>query len=555
MPAPWEKYQSTDKAEAAGPWSKYKTEAPARIKNTELESTARGVAHGALSGFSDEGEGVLRTGKQVLTGEIKPQSLSDLVTAYRSNRDIARGKNEQALEDNPISYTGGEVLGGVGSAFVPGLNFAKGATLAAKLGTAAKAGALAGLGTSTADLTKGEISDAATDTAAGAAIGTAVQGGLSGLGAAVKSLTPTNVARKLSNVFLNTPEEITDTYIKNPQGVINAPRRFEVAEKYQGLLGDLKGEVQQGSKASRDILRDEANIVKGSEIANIYNQKAEQLAKRSEGVWDEQQLAAYNWLKDKASQYAPTKGEGAIIDRKLSTNRVKDALQAIDQSTEFETKAGKFAKIDDRIKTEIRHDIDQLLKGRSPAYTDQMKEVASDTRLLGDASDIAKTPQGLANVFRRLQTDEYGGGQVPRKTLEAFDQRMGSDILEQAKLSTAREAFDKSVTNGSRNVQFFKGLLENIPYIGKPLGAIAGGTVDKYGRQMTMAAVEAAGGLNEIYQREGIQQFIAKSKPIRDAALKGNPAAIATFQILSQSNPQAIEALETQNAMQRRLQN
>lgn len=542
MPGPWEKYQSSEPKSAA-PWEKYKQGAPKPAANTALESGALGAAQGATFGFADELEGAARGVYDRISGKSE-----DIVKAYQEARDKARGRYEKARQDNPMSYMGGEIAGGVGTAFVPGMgwaNAAKGAGLATKLGKAAASGAAIGLGQGTADLTKGDVSGVLGDAAIGAGTGAATQGVLSAAGAGLRQLAPKNVAKKLSNVFLNTPEEITDVYINNPKGVLNAPRRIDVAENYQGLLDKLKGEVSEGSQLSRKILRDEGQTVKGSELAKILSDKADELAARSEGVMDDPQtLAAYKWLRDTAEKYAPVKGEGAIIDKKLTTNRVKDMLQSIDRNVDFETAPGKFGRIDDTVKKGIRGNVDELLKGRSPAYAEQMKQVSADTRLLGEAGDIAKSPQGLANVFRRLQTDQYGGGQAPRQVLEQFDKRMGSDILDQAKLSTAREAFDKSVTNGSRNVNMYKGMLENIPYVGKALGAIGGGTIDKYGRKATMGAVDFATWLNKVYQSEGAQSFVQGAQPLVDAARKGNPAAILTFQLLSQSNPQALRHLD-----------
>ncbi len=538
MPGPWEKYQKV----GSGPWEKYKTfEAPKRPEKTMVESGLHGAAQGATMGYADELEGALKGAYDVTFGDSK---LGQIAERYRANRDTARGRYEKARQDNPGSYLAGEVAGGVGTAFLPGFGWAnavKGASTAAKIGTAAKVGAVAGLGQSTADITKGQLGKAAEDTATGAAIGGVTQGVLSGIGAGLKHLTPTNAARKMSNVFLNTPEEITETYIKNPEGVLSAPKRFELAGQYDDVIAKLKGEVQEGSQASRNILTQEAQTVKGAEIASILNSKADDIAARAEGIMDDPEtLAAYKWLKDRAGMYAE-KG-----DADLSTNRVKDILQSIDRSVDFETAPGKFGKIDDTVKKGVRSDVDYLLKGRSPAYAEQMKGVAEDTRLLNEASDIARTPQGLANVFRRLQTDQYGGGQVPREVLERLDKRMGTDILEQAKLSTAREAFDKSVTNGSRNVNFFSNLMKDVPVV-KYAAPIVGGTVDKYGRKLTMGAVDTAVKLNKLYQSQGVQSFIEAAQPVIDAARKGNPSAILTFQMLSQSNPEALRYLDQNN--------
>lgn len=524
---------------------------PQPIKPTKLESGLLGAAQGASFGFADELEGALRAGRDVITG---PSKLSEFPERYRARRDAARADYERARGENPGSFTTGEVAGGVGTAFIPGLGWANAgkAGMLAKMAQGAKVGALQGLGTSDADVTKGDSGNAIEDTLSGAATGAGTAGLLDRIGATLKGITPSSVAKKLSSVFLNTPEEITDTYIKNPQGVLNAPRRHELAGEYQGLLDKLKGEVTEGSQASRDILRNEGRVIKGNEIQDILGSEASNIAKRSEGVMDDpSRSAAYSWLKNLEEKYGPidpekiSRNSGQMLEdgqRDLSTNRVKDILQTIDRSVDYETAPGKFGKIDEGIKKNVRSKIDELLKRESPAYTEQMKQVASDTGLLKDASDVGKSPQGLANIFRRIETDQYGGGQVPRDVLEKFGNRMGTDLLEKAKLSNAREAFDKSVTNGSRNVNFFSNALKEVPIV-KYLAPVLGGTVDKYGRKMTMAAADAAMKLDQVLQQKGPQEFMQNAAPLIEAAQKGNPSAILTFQLLSKSNPQALKYL------------
>jgi hypothetical protein len=534
MPGPWEKYQKV----GAGPWEKYQTvEVPKRPEDTYLESAALGAAQGASFGLADEVEGGVKAIKDVLGSDYK---LGDALGRYRVNRDGARAKYEKARQDNPSVYTTGEVAGSAATALVPGLgwlNAAKGAKTAAVLGKAATGGAIAGFGTSNADLTKGEVGSAAEDVGMGAGAGILGHGIVSGAGKLARTLTPTTVAKKLSNVFLNTPEELTETYIKNKEGVLNAPRRFELAGEYQGILDKLKGEVTEGSQASRQILRDEGNSIPGADIAALLKSKADELATRSEGVWDDpQQLAAYKWLQDNAEKYGQ-------VEVPLSTNRVKDTLQSIDRSVDFETAPGKFSSIDSQIKGDVRSKIDELLKSQSPAYADQMKGVAADAQLLNQASEVAKSPQGLANIFRRLETDQYGGGQAPRETLEQLDKRMGSDILEKARLSNSREAFDKSITNGSRNVNFFSNMLKDIPVV-KYAAPIMGGTVDKYGRKMTMGAVDTAVWLNQKFASGDLKGYADAATSLMEQAKKGNPQAVLTFQMLSQSNPEALKYLE-----------
>lgn len=126
-----EKYVKT----GSGPWEKTQTvEVPKTVPFTALESGALGAAQGASLGYADEVEATAKTAYDVATG---PSKLSQFVEKYRENREPIRARYEKGRQDNPASYTTGEVTGSVASSAIPGLNAAKGAGLAIKLGKSA----------------------------------------------------------------------------------------------------------------------------------------------------------------------------------------------------------------------------------------------------------------------------------------------------------------------------------------------------------------------------------------------------------------------------------
>jgi hypothetical protein len=554
MPAPWEKYQSQSSTSSSndGPWNNYKApEGMSRNKNTEVESALQGAAQGVSFGFADEIEGVGRAVKAAYEDPSK-RNIKALGNSYKDFRDAARARYEMARADNPGSYTTGEVVGTIGSGFIPGLgllNATKGIGITSKLIKAGQAGAIAGAGTSNADLTQGDFGGLATDAGVGAAAGAVTQGAISGAGKVLQNLTPNNVAKKTANVFLNTPEQITETYIANPQGVRNAPKRFELATSIEEQgISPLKKLVTEGSKESREQLKKEGLKFSTDDLAQYLKDKATDIANKAEGIIDDpQKAAAIGWLNDVAKKYkaAPTK--------EISANRLKDFIQTIDRSVDYDIGAGKFGKIDDTVKKEVRTYVDTQLKNSSPAYAQQMKQVASDASLLNDVNEVAQNPRGWSNAFRKLETDQYGSGQIPAETLRALDQRLGTNFVEQAKLSNAREAFDKSVTNGSRNVNLFSNFLRSVPIL-REVAPLIGGTVDKYGRELTLKAVDGAAKLNEIYNTKGLQAFRKDVGKLVDLAQKGNTTAAITLQFLSQANPQAMKAYEQQEAMKRKSQ-
>jgi len=132
---------------------------------SKIESFGRGALQGATMGFSDE-----------ITGGL--ESLFTKKT-YEQARDESRAANKKAEEDNAKTYMGGNIAGGVATAFVPVLNAAKGASLAVKLGKGAVQGGLDSLGSSNAENFSGQqVKDVAT----GLSVGGGVTGGIHGIG-------------------------------------------------------------------------------------------------------------------------------------------------------------------------------------------------------------------------------------------------------------------------------------------------------------------------------------------------------------------------------------
>lgn len=195
-------------------------------KVSRLETSARALSHGGLLGFSDEGEGILRAAKDVMGDEFE---LKDFKDRYQAGRGEARYRNELARQQHPELFTGMEIAGSVGTAFLPtgplGL-IAKGATM----------GGAAGLGTSTADLTKGEFKDAAMDTAGGVALG----GALSAIPAATR-LGAKGYTKVPEGAIKATGQGVG--FLKG--GLAGAWAGGEVAEKTDKILRPLAQKMSQ----------------------------------------------------------------------------------------------------------------------------------------------------------------------------------------------------------------------------------------------------------------------------------------------------------------------
>jgi hypothetical protein len=484
----------------------------ARPQVPMIESALRGGAQGLTFDFADEIEGGVRGLRDYAQND---KGLGD---SYREAVNKVRQEYDDAQADNPGTYLAGNVAGSLATAAIPGLGagkLAQGAGLAAKTarglgafgkavtpvaGAAAKelalkgalGGALSGLGVSrqkdggTMFDSFDHLSNSLEDTAGGAALGAAMPTVLKGLGKAAGAVKDAAKPSRIASVLLGAPEEAVELYLKNKSGVDNALPRSALTERTMGVIDDLKRQVQGGSQASRKILTDEGATVSGDAIADIMQRKADDILQRSEGVVDDPQTAAaLNWLRETSEKYRPqtiTRGvppgaEGPAQEilqpRELSTNRVKDILQGIDRTSEYDIGAGKFGRIDDSVKKGVRSEVDDLLKSQSPAYKDQMVGVARDADLLSRSSDLAGSPQAMDGLLKRVERDR---AYFPAKTLGELDTRMGTDLLGDLKLSAAKEAFNKSATNGSRNVNLYRGMFGDFGRkTGVPFAEMAGG--------------------------------------------------------------------------------
>jgi peptidoglycan hydrolase-like protein with peptidoglycan-binding domain len=208
---------------------------------SQLEAFARGAGEGATFGFSDEILGGLGAAKDVATTD---KTISDFLDLYRQKRDVQEGERLEAEAAHPGTSVAGNLLGGIA---VPGVG-ALGAT-AKGVGGVMKAGAiggaLAGLGTSDADLTKGEFLDAGKDVlstaAAGALTGGVIHGGINlgkkGLDAAGKLDVVQNLVKSLN-------------FGKKGVDLVTQEGREAIEKKLTDNTGEFVGDLEKARKAA-----------------------------------------------------------------------------------------------------------------------------------------------------------------------------------------------------------------------------------------------------------------------------------------------------------------
>lgn len=541
-------WEDDAKPQAAGFWEddtalpESETVNPLPERSSKLDAAVRGAAQGVWGGLPDEITAGVGAVKDKVGGS--PLSLGDLYKSWK--RTIQKG-DDIAHDEHPGVYTGAQVAGTLtGLGATGALNAAKGAGLAANIGKGALGGALVGFGESRTDEPGGTMFDSpealwgtAKDTVGGAALGAGTAGVLHGAGKAAKAFKDAARPERVASVMLNAPEEAVGLYLKDAGRVNAAKPTHEYVDDLLKNIGKLQDEVSSGSQTSRDILAIEGKQVKGSDLAKILNDKADDIAIRSEGAMnDPGRAAAYKWLKKHAGEFQPGKDEMDPVsglmrqaDPSYSTNRVKDFLQTIDRSVDYELAPGTFGRIDEGVKKGVRHDVDAMLKGLSPEYAEQMKGVAADTGLLKEASGLAKTDQGFANLLKRVQRER---APFAAETVGKVDKRMGTNLLEDLKYAQAKEALDKGATNGSRNVNLYANVLgeklkdQGVPF-GKAIGTTVGATVDKYGPAMGKQLIDVT---RRLQSSEGLQSLGRFAKPLAEAAKRGNNALAVTHVLL-----------------------
>lgn len=551
---------------------------------SQVGAGVRGAAQGISFGHIDEataGVGGLFDYVQGKLGQRGDISLSD---AYHTRRDAIRRADAKAEQDFPKTYIGGQVAGSLATAVAPGLgamNAVKGAGVVGTAAKAAGAGALAGSGSAK------EMTDIPKEAVKGAAIGAAVGAGAKIAGKVASAVVEKLAPAKVASVLLNVPEKAVGRYIKDPKAVNAARSRAEIVEKeFLPRLEKLKGEVKGGSEISREILDSEGKTVLGREVADIFDDKADDILNRAEGVIDDPQVAAaYNWLRDTAKKFRPAKKmdpefteqlkgllrkEGVPdselanmsdeLERTFSTNRVKDTVQSLQRRTDYTSAPGQMARVDDTIRKGVSADVNALLKSKSPAYEQQMKSVAADTKVLKGVADLAKTPQGFDALLKRTQR---GAAPHQAEALRRFDMRTGGGLRDELENSAVKEALERGGTNGSRNVNLFGATGDAVgeavgglpgKWAGRIIGVLQGATVDKYGPKMAKTIIDGAGRLERMLESsQGIKELGRYATPLIEAARNGNQALATTHAVLTATDPTYRQIMaERDNAMKRR---
>lgn len=439
---------------------------------TRLGAVGRGLVQGLTLGFGDELAGAYGafTAKPP-EGGLSPTEISGFVAEqYRKSRDESRAAFKAAEQAYPKTSSTSEVAGGLLSLFIPGVaaeKLAVGGAKAAKTGaTAVKAaskvkeaaaiGATAGLGTSEADLTKGEVGQAAVDTGIGAATGALMQKAgekvlVPGLQAISKRVAPTlkKLGEKLakeSGLDALRYMEVPDKVLLEEIGVRRYPTEAAAKEAASGELSDIISKhnllkLRGGPKATLQRIEDAAiaNRKKFNPIIDEVDSALKSMYEKAQAV--NPKMAQQQF--DAEKQRAMLELQNIIVKELEEAQRggrdtASIAKWASDYGKQVYDKVNDIKALNE-LKQNLRETLNQVDWGKASSDLSDKAAIIRKTygflmRRMEELGNIARTPQkdatgkvlkeGLGDELSALNR-EYNSLVVLKK---AMDNKVGGTM-------------------------------------------------------------------------------------------------------------------------------
>lgn len=257
---------------------------------SKVRSAVRGFGDTLTMGYMDE----LAGGLESLTSD----------KTYEQARDEYRKLYKQSEAENPDIYTTGQAAGALAPALITG-GGAAAPTLGKAIGRSALEGGAFALGSSEADLTKGEFGQAVMDTAMGVGLGGVAGGAFHGIGKGISKLR--GVADDAGDALLSKAKSVADKEARRMAEseaasaagraggeYQKAHRMIENADRLQQMPGEVGDELQQFIM-SQDAVRMQEKL--GAQVLN--NAPAQMRAAEAAGA-----EAAYkrNMVDSRAAQ-------------------------------------------------------------------------------------------------------------------------------------------------------------------------------------------------------------------------------------------------------------
>ena len=442
-------------------------------KTTQLESGLRGLAQGASMGFVDELTGGLESAAGSL-GLVPDKT-------YEQARDESRANYLRAQTDNPLTYGAGQVGGGLATLAIPGLNVAKGASLARTAGTAALQGGLTGLGSSEKDDLKGMAWDAAKGGALGGALGYA--GG------------------KLASELSSATPKVADALTKKAE---------DLAVKATGATGVQSAKF--ADDAGRQLL--DRGLVR-------FGDTAKKVAERTQTAMDEAGESIGRSLKD--------------LEAKGVTASVDDVVYAI------ENKIADLKRFpgNDRLINQLQNEADNLVaRGQSELPIGVAEQAKRNFQRQVNWNSPA-FEQDAATTVSRAFKDE-----VEKKALAASPE-LGKEFKESKDLFSLLSPINVAAEKRAKtlNQSPFGGLLDMASTaaggaVGGPPAALAAAPVRAFAsKRLASSGAVSLDKLGEIL-KAAPENFGRYGRVLQNAATRGATSLGATNFVLMNTDPE-----------------
>lgn len=550
-----------------------------------LSTLGRSAASGATAGFDDEIAALVMSASRM--GDDR-----EFWDIYRDIRDGLRLEKEEIARQSPVLSTVGELGGAIVTSALPLGLAAKGASLGQKVASMAKAGAatgaLAGVGTGTADLTKGEVLPAVGEAAVGAGMGAAAGAGgqLVGSGLAkvggelVDILKDTPFAQRMGEVVRRTMrgEELAGKVTQTSQ------ETREGAEMLLGAFKQLESLTGREYGEAYDKLTKQGTKVNPQNLSKFIDDelaKAEAVGK-DKGAIEEIRSTVKDILREREVELTPLPSPGISpkaaaqdkartaaaqkVESKAATELKKDEVllnQLLDRYDELRPGPGEepskeFLKILGRIAT---------IKDRTPSEFNPLIETEALTGRTvhvaprGIGTPIAAVEDLFENLPKPITETQRASSLTPEQTKTGLT-ALG-DLFEQFKLSESSmgkryAAKAKDALSMDKEAAIPAANAKEIQEASSRIGAVKGGlealgetpdlkmTVDRIENMIRQSARPGTGGERDLNlalsslesqfprEVEGLRQMV-KEKATREDLARALSAQSAFGQSLSQS--------------------
>jgi hypothetical protein len=363
---------------------------PSDKKRTPLQSGLIGMAQGATFGFGDEAVARLES---IRSGRPYEEVLQE-------SKGMFRGASEQ----NPASYIGGELVGGIAPALVTPVTAPRGLAqaavpLARSIGLGAGTGVLSGLGYSEGE-TAGEI---ARDVGIGGALGGALPVVGRGIAKATQSIKPLadEAIKKSLTGFTGKTERFLEEIEKNPQAIKRIESKF-AGDIQQEILPEINAKINDfmtknpykqravlGSQRAINAIPDDITISR-STGERILGDSIKELEKDTVSATAQDARAILN---DYLKRFENTKEQ-------IPGREIKRILQNLDG--DIEKKFGGYGNPfsnDEASKAikGLRFAWDNELKTKVPEYEKIMQRVRKDASASESLTNRFATKEGISS--------------------------------------------------------------------------------------------------------------------------------------------------------------